>query len=108
MFPHTITLIKKNSDGTYNPSRTISEVYWDESKNKRLNNKEMEKGSAVSIVAPISKESLFNLGDIVMKGIYNLNINSIAELEDYDYSTIISKSVYDVGSSIDNVVLQCQ
>lgn len=108
MFPHKITLIKKNSDGTYQPSQIISGVYWDESRTKRLNGKEMEKGAGVSIYAPISKESSFTLGDLVLKGEYNLTITSISGLENYAYSTIVSKSVYDVGSNIDNVVLQCQ
>lgn len=106
MFPHKVTLIKKTNNGY--AVEVVSGVYCDESRTRNLNGKEMEKGGGFSIVAPISKESSFVLGDYVLKGAYNISVTSVADLEDYAYSTIVSKAVYDVGSSIDNVVIQCQ
>ena len=68
----------------------------------------MVKGNATSVVLPLSKD-VFNVGDMLIKGVVDLtSITSVADLEDYNYVTITSKQVHDVGSAIDNVVLSCQ
>lgn len=104
MFPHSITLIKKND---YSVSY-IKGVYWSNSKTQSLNSKEMVKGNSTSIILPLNKD-VFDVGDMLIKGEVSLpSITSVSQLEDYDYVTVVSKSIHDVGSNIDNVVLTCQ
>ena len=105
MFPHTVTLIKRNNDEY--TVQTVSGVYWVNTHLRTLSNEQMDVSNAVNIYLPLSKD-VFDVGDIVMKGAYDISITSVADLEDYDYATITSKAVHDVGSRIDNVVLQCR
>ena len=106
MFPHSLTLIKRTSEGY--SSQIVKDVYWSGAHTRNISNNQADLGNTIQIVAPLSKDSLFDVGDIVIKGEHALTITSVEDLEDHPYSTIISKSVYDVGSTIDNVVLQCQ
>lgn len=104
MFPHSITLIKKSD---YSVSY-VKGVYWVNSKTESISNKELVKGNTTSVVLPLNKD-VFSVGDMLIKGVVTLpNIESVAQLEDYNYVTVVSKAVHDVGSSIDNVVLSCR
>lgn len=107
MFPHVLTIVKRNKDGGYT---TIidSGYYWRGADRRSLSNEGADKSHGIEIVCPLSKVKKIDLGDYVLKGRYNISISTIAELDDYDYVTVVSKEVYDVGSNIDNVILRCQ
>lgn len=104
MFPHKVTLIKKSDYSV----QVINGVYWYGSNSRTLQSKQVDKGNSISVVLPLNKD-VFSLGDMLIKGEVQLpTITSITALEDYDYVTVVNKSINDVGSSIDNVVLSCQ
>ena len=103
MYPHVLTLIRKSDYAVF----VVDGVYWVDKRSKSLGNKQMDSNSSVTVYLPLNKD-VFSLGDMLIKGSYpELSITSVADLEDYDYVTVSSKSVYDVGSELDNVILQC-
>lgn len=103
MYPHTLTLIRKSD---YSVS-IVNGVYWVDNRSKSLGNKQLDSGSSVTVYLPLNKD-VFSLGDMLIKGEHELTtVTSVADLEDYDYVTVSSKSTYDVGSELDNVILQC-
>lgn len=104
MFPHKVTLIKKSDYSVV----VVDGVYWHGSNTVGLSNKEMDKGNSIEIDLPLEKDQ-FEKSDMILKGEVTLpTIHSVADLDNYDYVTVVSKDINDVGSGIDNVVLRCQ
>lgn len=104
MFPHKVTLIKKSDYSVV----VVDGVYWHGSNTVGLSNQEMDKGNSIEIDVPLDKDQ-FEKRDMIIKGEVTLpTIHSVDDLEDYDYVTVASKDINDVGSEIDNVVLRCR
>lgn len=107
MFPHTLSVVRKNNEGEYTVF-TDKGYYWSGSHSRNVSNQGAELGNSIQIICPIAKKDKIQLGDYLLKGSYRLSIDSVADLEGYDYVTVVSKEVYDAGSVVDNVIIRCQ
>lgn len=106
MFPHTITIFNKDENDVYSKSQ-IKGVYWYGSLKRHLSGKGVEDFNEVNIVIPLIDFKDIVKGSIIVKGEYNEDISSIADLEEVnDCITVADISTNDVGSNLDNVVVR--
>lgn len=82
-------------------------MYWYGSNSLRHSGKGNEESNAIHVVLNGTNHNI-EKGDYLLKGAYNVSIASITDLDEYDYVTVESIEINDVGSVLDNTVLSCK